>query len=211
MMVKRILLIHVVLILATLLFSPAVFAKTTPKTQEIRVFLLGQLCLIQGPFEQATLKRIHDIGPAQIYPNLSSLGPPQEKVQIQDASKKLRTSPVPALLDRYKEKLLNRFDAQIAFLDALNSYRKTLKAGIILKTGKDHLREKDFKKFQLLVNKLGSSSPTSAKGREMLEQLFDLYNEAIEPDPESEFHRAIKKLNVQYTCSFEESDDLGED
>ena len=46
----------------------------------------------------------------------------------------------------------------------------------------------------------------SDRGRELTDQLYDLYNEGIEADPEEEFHRAIQRMNVQYTCSFEENE-----
>ena len=54
----------------------------------------------------------------------------------------------------------------------------------------------------------------SVKGGEaygdLVVRLLDYYDGCIEPDPEEEFHRAVKLLGVQYVCSFEESDEADE-
>lgn len=181
------------------------WAKTTPQT-EIRVTLLGQSCLLQGPFDEATLKMIHSIGPAQIYPNIQSPDSPHALEQTRHALSQLRSSTsLPSLLDRYREKLGKRFDAQIAFLNGLEVVPKNAQYASLQKAGKLYLKKEDINSFESLLKKLLHSKKETQKS--IGEQLFDLYNEGIEQDPEEEFHRAIKKLNVQYTCSFEESDE----
>jgi hypothetical protein len=110
-------------------------------------------------------------------------------------------------LDRYRDKLSNRFKAQLAFLNAMEEYKNTHQPASLQKVGKEYLTPKGFRSFLTPLKKLETAKKNPSQERETLEQIFDTYNEEIEPDPESEFHRAIKKLNVQYTCSFEDSEE----
>lgn len=202
-----------------------VWAKASPQT-EIHVTLLGQPCLLQGPFDEATLKAVHVIGPAQIYPNLSPNDALSSSEQARKALEKIRrVTSLPSLLDRYREKLGKRLDAQMIFLENLESIAekgpkavsKQAKPGQVpsqvdgiqklLKSVKSRIQASSLQKLENLLKKL-KTLKNSAQYRDQVEQVFDFYNDSIEPDPEEEFHRAIKKLNIQYTCSFEENDDL---
>ncbi|MEO5970025.1 MAG: hypothetical protein ABIQ95_08865 [Bdellovibrionia bacterium] len=175
-----------------------------PQT-EVHVTLLGQPCLIQGPFDELVLKSIHSIGPAQIYPTLSLQNIPSSLERSRKALEKIRSSSnLHSLLDRYREKLRKRIEAQVAFMTALQQSHKTNQASTLLKTAAQYLQGRDLRSFESLLKKNHSFEKANA---ETLDTLFDLFNEAIEPDPEAEFHRAIKKLKIQYTCSFEENDE----
>jgi hypothetical protein len=186
--------------------SPPISAKTTPQTQ-IHVTLLGQPCLLQGPLDESTLKTIHAIGPAQLYPSLSTSDPSSSKSEAKKAFEKIKTtSNLPSLLDRYREKLLKRLEAQIAFFDNLGAVIKTHHSTALQKIGKKYIRH-DFNQFQELLKKIDKPSKKSEPFRELLDQIFDSYNDRIEPDPEEEFHRAIKRLNIQYMCSFDENEE----
>ena len=198
--------------LSLALSTSLVWAKATPHT-EIRVNLLGQSCLLEGPFDESTLKFVHSIGPAQIYPNVSSSDSTAALKQTSRALETLRgSSRLPSLLDRYKEKLGKRLEAQVAFFESLNGVRNPKETALLLiKLGKNSLKGKDLRAFETLTKKL--YNPTGGRNShfsEMSDQLFELYSESIERDPEEEFHRAIKKLDIHYICSFEDSFDSHE-
>lgn len=187
------------------------FARPAPQT-EIHVTLLGQPCLLQGPFDQATLRTIHAIGPAQIYPTISVQSTPKEKEDLQKAFEQVKGSTsLPSLLDRYRDKLSNRLKAQLAFLTAIDDYKITHQPARLQKIGKEYLTTKGLRLYLASIKKLETSKKNPTIERENLEKVFDTYNEEIEPDPESEFHRAIKKLNVQYTCSFEDTEEFSDE
>jgi hypothetical protein len=199
----------VVLFLAAL--APSSFAATTPAHQtEIHVNLLGQPCLLQGPFDEATLKAIHAMGPAQLYPNTSELEGPDQKKEIKTALEKVRSNTkIPSELERYTGRLKKRFEAQIAFLDAVDAYKAKQNTTSLLNAGTKYLSDRKLASYKSTLKKMEAGKKNPTQQRQGLEQLFTLYNEGIEPDPEAEFHRAIKKLAVQYACSFEESDETG--
>ncbi len=188
-----------------------VHALTPPWTRphlaaaaETHVNLLGQPCLLSGPYEDTLLKLIHSLGPAQIYPNLSHLEQPNTQDQINKALTKIQNAkPLPNLLDRYRERLIRRLQQQLRFIQALHNQTPT---DSLLKLGKEMIREPELKKFDALVKRRSSQKEKSPDDPSVTEQLFEIFNESIEADPESEFHRAIKKLQIQYNCSFEESD-----
>jgi hypothetical protein len=191
---------------------PSSWATTSPHT-ETHVNLLGQPCLLEGPYDGATLRAIHAIGPAQLYPVLSVSEPGQSVEEAKQTLNKIRTTAnLPSLLDRYRDKLGKRIEAQIAFLEVVPSAQKTKDLSTFIKVGKRAIRPPGLQQFEGLINKLKTAS--NAKGpktntvsyQESVEQIFDLYNDKIEPDPEEEFHRAIKKLNIQYRCSFEDAE-----
>jgi len=194
------------------LHSITLSAKNSPQTG-IHITLLGQPCLLQGPLDEATLRAIHAIGPAQIYPEISTEDFKSSKEQIRKALKKLHAgTTIPSLLDRYRDKLKKRLEAQVAFFEDFEVAQKKNDPQLLMKSLKRYLKSSDLQQFEKILKKLGaapkSSSPNSSQNRETIDQAYDFYNDSIEPDPEEEFHRAIKKLDVQYTCSFEENDDL---
>ncbi len=196
-----------ILILSNFLIPTGSWAKSASST-EIHVNLLGQSCLLKGPFDESTLKTIHSVGPAQIYPNFSSVDSPTTKGQTQKALEQLRNiNNLPSLLDRYKEKLGKRLGAQAEFFSGLQILLNDQDPTELNKAAKKYLKSSDQRAFENGVKKLQTNIKSPAQRKEFSEQLFDLFNESIEKDPEEDFHRAIKKLNIQYICSFEESDD----
>ena len=170
---------------------------------EIRVTLFEQPCVLQGPVDQKTLKTIHSLSPEQMYPQRGSQ---LASDSTRRALEKLRAISVPSALDRYRERLIRRFEAQLNLLEAIESYRKTRKSAPTLAVGKKLITAKRYKEFEALVKKAEAVKDLeSERGREALDAVFDHFSDAVETDPEEEFHRAIHRMNVQYTCSFEES------
>lgn len=180
-------------------FLPTALAasKTTTK---IRVELFKQPCDLHGPFDETTLRAIHAISPERIYPAETDSGAPVSASAVQKAIDQLRSSSgFPAALDRYKEKLIRRFEAQLAFYTGMAAAKKTHTAAPLLALTRKYFNGKPADDFVALSKKIETEK------KENSEALLDLYNEKIEPDPEEEFHRVIQKLDVQYDCFFEES------
>ena len=211
MKTEHIKLSHKIILIIIFLVDTVTWAKNPTDTQ-VEVNLLGQKCSIQGPFDTPTLKNIHSIGPAQIYPdNLSIETPTASKEQIRKTIEKIHSyTALPSTLDLYRKKLENRLEAQMGFFEAFDSFGKTLQTSSFLKLSKHYLLSKDRSEFEALVKKLIHSKKEAPAQKEKLEQVFDFYNEATEQNTEANFHLAIKKMKIQYTCSFEESDDPSE-
>jgi hypothetical protein len=110
---------------------------------------------------------------------------------------------VPAGLDRYKERLGKRLEAQLVVLEAIEGFRKSRSTAALTEAGKKYLTGKRQKEFDAAVSK-AVKEPPGDKSREAQDAVFDIFSDGIEADPEEEFHRAIHRLNIQYTCSFEE-------
>jgi predicted RNase H-like nuclease (RuvC/YqgF family) len=177
-----------------------------PNTKEIRVTLFGQPCQLQGSLDESVLKLIHSVSPAQLYPSHAQSSPNEAKNNTRRALEKLRSlRGLPPELDRYRDRLARRLEAQTAFFDGIEASRSSHKAEPLLSLTKRYIAEKSDKKFEALAKKIESKPANIA---ELTEQLLDLYNDGIEPDPEEEFHRAIRRLKVEYVCSF---DDVEED
>ena len=159
---------------------------------EIHVVLFGQPCLLSGPVSKTALQSIHAISPEQL-PEIQSVG------NAKDSLEKVRkTADLPAGLDRYRELLTKRLEAQSAFFDKLATARKTGKVGELVELSKQSLPEKSLKEFQALAQKLEEPAKNAAAT-----QLKEFYNENLQPDSEEEFHRAIQRMDVHYTCSFD--------
>jgi hypothetical protein len=113
---------------------------------------------------------------------------------------------LPPSLDRYREKLTRRLKAELAFIDALPEAKKSKSSAHLVESIKEYVVNSKRKEMETLAKSFATATPET-KRKELASQLFDFYGEAIDANPEDEFHRAIRTMNVQYTCSFEESDE----
>ena len=97
----------------------AVHAQQAPALNRVDVKLFGAPCALEGPVDEDSLKRIHAMRPEQAYPDLEK-GPMTSASVVERAIQKLKGDgkPLPAGLDRYREKLAARLAAQSAFLSA---------------------------------------------------------------------------------------------
>jgi hypothetical protein len=177
---------------------PLAQASKSPLT-EIRVSLFGQPCVLQGPLDEKSLRAIHSLSPEQLYPSLEGA---LSAAPIRRALEKLRNATgLPSSLDRYRDRLAKRFEAQVEFLEALETAKKTTQSTALstaLKAvAKKHLSAKRFQEFE-------SQMKTALRSRDSSDVLFETFNEGIEADPEDEFHKTIHRMNIQYTCTFED-------
>lgn len=173
------------------------------ESNEVTVTLFGQPCLLSGSFDKNTLKAIHAISPEQTYPAADSA--PTADALRKGIDRLKSTTGIPPAFDRYKDRLLKRFEGQVKFADALSAARKSGKAESLLTplkpllTGKS--REKD---FETLAKKIDAAKTADA---DLALQLLDIFNEMIEPDPEDDFHKTVQKTGVRYTCDFSDEGD----
>lgn len=178
-------------------------AGAAPAKREIRITLFGQPCLLQGPLDENALRAIHSLSPDQLYPSMENA---LTAAPTRRALDKLRAiAGAPAGLDRYRERLAKRFEAQSLMLAALESTRTTGKAATLLAAAKSKLTGKRRQNFEGTVKK--AEAAKTLNKAETLDALFDSFNDGIEPDPEEEFHRSIQRMGVQYACSFENTGD----
>jgi hypothetical protein len=155
--------------------------------------------MLEGPMDSETLKAIHSISPEQICSPFSIERTPDETSK---ALEKLKAATgIPGSLDRYRERLGRRLNAELAFLQAMKAKKP------LLESTREFVQSTKRKEFEGLAKAYTSAGADSAKRKETAAQLYDFYNEAIDANPEDEFHRAIRTMNVQYICSFEESDE----
>lgn len=175
---------------------------------KIDVKLFGRPCVLNGPVSEAVLKEIHALSPEVVYPedifNEVSVAHTDYLRKIREKAQK--SVALPLQLDRYREKLGKRLDAEVAFFDAFLQAKKDGKADKLLAVGKRFLPEKRAKEFEAGVK---AKMPLKTKGAGV--QLLELFHDGIEPDPQDLFHRAIEKIKVYYQCTFEESSDDDDD
>ncbi|MGZ3708682.1 MAG: hypothetical protein ACXWPM_07810, partial [Bdellovibrionota bacterium] len=123
-------------------------AATAPMT-EVRVSLFGQPCTLQGPLDQATLKAIHTVSPEQMYPGTTMSDTTEAARKTLEKIRGATT--LPSMLDRYREKLARRIEAQISFIDGVDAAKKTHKAAALMKTSKSFLPQKKVKGFDAIA------------------------------------------------------------
>jgi len=175
-----------------------VCSVSSARAAEIKVVLFGQPCLLRGPIEIPQLKSIHEISPEQIFSGQDGIA--QSKQQTLAILNHLIKSPtVPNALDRYKERLKKRLEAQIDFFDTFDEYKHTGKIENLMGLLSRRVLPKSQKQFEDMIKKV------SEKDVQVQEpKIFESYLEMIEPYPEEDFHRGIQKIHVQYICSFDE-------
>ena len=66
-------------------------------------------------------------------------------------------------------------------------------------------------KFQAAVRKLVPRPSTAAWTPSVMEQIKDQFERVAPPDPQEEFHRAIRRLKVLYNCTFEDGEHAEEE
>jgi hypothetical protein len=174
------------------------------RAAEIKVTLFGQPCILKGPVDEKTLRAIHALSPEQAFPPLDF--PPKAEDYKHSLENVKASTGAGAGLDRYRERLTKRLEAQISFIEALEALKRAKKTGPLRELDKRVASPSKLKDFQAQSRKLETMGDLGAgRGKEAAEQLFQSFNDAIEPDPEEEFHGAIHRMNVQYSCTFEEN------
>ena len=174
----------------------AQISTPTKDKNEIRVTLFGQPCSLQGPVSQEILRSIHDISPEKL-PLPASLESARKAVE------QIKKQPtLPTALDIYRDKLTKRLEAQLAFFQGWEVYKKSKDIGALTSALKSSLSERKLADVKALPKKVPSGK---------LEDIADAFNEIADAPPEEDFHRAIERLGVRYSCTFEDVDPGEED
>lgn len=179
------------------------------KNHHIEITLFGQPCLLEGPFEVSTLKAIHEISPEQIQSVRTEAAFQDLKILKKSLSKIKSAGKTPPVFDQYRDRLIKRYLAQIAFAEGVQATQKNKNLSVLIDTVLPHLSGLHQAPFEALAKKLQVESPHSKTKAlalpQMIAQLKEAYEEAMPADPEEEFHTAIQKLKISYNCSFDEA------
>jgi hypothetical protein len=168
--------------------------------KEIKVTLFGQPCSLTGPLNETALTAIHSISPERIPPALDANSTREALDKVKKATD------LPPALDQYRERLTRRLEAQSAYANELSAAMRTGKNDGLLAAARKHVRPAQLKRIEAQVRKLATRANLKARRSQAVDQLTEAYNDAIEPHPEEDFHRAIGRIGVSYSCSFEESE-----
>lgn len=167
---------------------------------EVRVTLFGSPCALRGPLDAAQLRRIHEISPEQILVVNSEPGPDWFK-QVKASYERIQKAhALPSALDRYREKARRRLEAQWVYAREYSQWNP--QAPIKPESA-------ELKKFITAITPhLVQQGNVPKEIADYLQAgqwgaALEVYELAIEPDPEEHFHHAIGKLKVQYRCSYE--------
>ena len=179
------------LICHSLALSLLLLLSSAAKTDEISVSLFHQNCKMSGPLSQSLLKSIHAISPDQLTSGETSALLRNSLAQLQKASG------IPAALDRYREKMAKYLEANISFYDGVERATKSGKVEPFLEITRKYMNGSPRTEFETTAKKVGVKN---------LDSLRDPFNELAQPNPEEEFHRAIRKMKLKYDCSYEEDD-----
>ena len=191
--------VQIILCVLALVFEPSGAQAASPDhtiEHTLKVSLFGQPCVLRGPVDDSSLKLIDQLSPEQLSPDFSP--ETQSSAGAKKALEKIHAIKlVPALLESYRDRLVRRLEAEASYVEALSAARKSHSPDPLLVVGKKYLDEKSFKTFESAARQL-EKGPTT---------VFDTFNDGIEADPQEEFHRALRKMKVQYDCAFESEDD----
>jgi len=179
-------------------FLCGVSNATTIDTQETTIKLFGHPCIIKGPFPPKTLKLIHEQSPEKILPVSS----PQH---AQEMLKKISEfSDLHKAFESYQQKLISHIKAQEAFLIGMQNVKEKKDTNELQKAILPHLIEAQKTKFLGFLKKFIETNKNPAKwSEEDTAKLEEAFLEASHPDPERDYHLAIKHLGIQYSCSFQ--------
>jgi|GEM_PF-718519 len=183
--------------------------KKSDKIYDLQVSLFGQPCLLQGPFEIKILKIIHEISPEQIPPLFSYRSTETLPLLKKSLSKLTSPTKTPPAFDNYRDHLIKRIEAQIAFAEGLLASQKNHKLILLITAIKPHVLAHNQKTFEMLSKKLEvkqlTPSSTQTETIDSIDQFGESYNDLIESNPEEDFHAAARKLKIRYNCSFDET------
>lgn len=179
-------------------------AEAANSKQEIKVTLFGQTCTMSGPYPTATLQWIHEVSPEKVPPD-------QTLEQMKKVRSKLAgAKSVSPEIDLYRDHLRKRISAKIAFEEAIREAKKkgnTPKSfEIFMINVKEHITPTLLLSFETSMKKQFAERNSIWEG-EFAQALKEKFEESIQPETEEEFHKAIRKSNIQYGCNFDEGAD----
>lgn len=189
-----------------LLFATRLALAAKPIPSGVEVELFGSPCLLKGPFSKTVLLSVHQMSPEKVPPHLT----PKEMEQV--AKQAATAKSLPPALSAYRDRLVKRLRAQVAYDQSLVDLRKKPYnpelSEIFVKGLKEHMNATRFPLFRDEIRDLFSKNTKKSLTPDFLEKLKETVATYIEPDTEEEFHKAIRSSDIRYECHFgEELDD----
>ncbi len=162
---------------------------------EIAVQLFGQKCTLQGPVAHEVLRKIHSVSPEQN-------PPPRNKEELRVLRQKIQgIQNLPQGLERYQEKLVRYLDSRSQFFKGMDAYAKSKKKADFVGSIQSELLPSRKAAFLKQIEQPLYADLSKAEVAAQIEMIF---LNSISPSPDEEFHRAIQRMNVWYSCSMEE-------
>ncbi len=165
------------------------------RAAQVQVLLFGQPCSLDGPaeFSEAQLRAIHQISPEQtpLSDNTASLRSSLERIQTAGEL----TSP----FSRYREQRKARLEARLKFEDAVAKAHRSGDAAAFAESTRGLIHSR---RHPVLVKKLQAALKAGPSQRAW-DDVRDYFIEFTGPDGEEDFHRTLRRLKIQYQCSFE--------
>lgn len=107
-------------------------------------------------------------------------------------------------LQSYREQQVRRVQSWIAFHRAMASARKTGAGENFLENIREHLLKSKLKDFESRAREMMKTSQPGKPWSPLLQdRLTMLFDDSIVPDPEEDFHRAIRQSKIVYSCDFD--------
>jgi hypothetical protein len=182
-----------------LLLSAQLASSPSAWSASVQVMLFGQPCQLEGPspLTEIQLKAIHNIGPEQ---TLISESVPTLQTSLERLSQK---ADIPEPFAKYIERRTKAVQSRLSFEDGLQKARKSRSPeafSLAIKALVHPRRLKGMEKHFERALKAGNS-PSA------WEQIRSEFSDIAGPDGEEDFHRARRKLKINYHCTFESFDD----
>ena len=178
------------------------------KRSEITVTLFGQTCTLSGPVSKGVLENLHGISPEKV-PPIPTLA---ELKGIRNHLSQLKT--ISPEIDQYKDHLRKRINAKIAFEESLQAAKKKgnpqKSLDEFLVNIKEHVANHQVESFETAVRR-NFQDQKKTWSPEFISLLRDRFENVIQPDPEEEFHKAIRLSQIEYTCNFDETNDADDE
>jgi hypothetical protein len=161
----------------------------------VQVLLFGQPCSLDGPpeFTEAQLRAIHQVSPEQtpLSDNFAAVRSSLDRIQS--------AGELPPAFVKYRDLRKSRLDARSKFEDAVAKAHRSGDAAAFAESTRGLLHSR---RHAVLVKKLQAALKAGPSPRAW-DQVRDYFAEFAGPDGEEDFHRTLRRLKIQYHCSFE--------
>ena len=162
---------------------------------QVQVMLFGQPCSLDGPseFSGSQLRSIHQVSPEQTPLSDSAAALRASLERIQSAGD------LPAAFVKYRDQRKSRLDARLKFEEAVAKAHRSGDANAFSESTRSLLHAR---RHPLLVKKLQAALRAGPSQRAW-DEVRDYFVEFAGLDGEEDFHRTLRRLKIQYHCSFE--------
>ncbi len=162
---------------------------------QVQVMLFGQPCSLDGPseFSGSQLRSIHQVSPEQtpLSDSVAALRASLERIQS--------AGDLPATFVKYRDQRRSRLDARLRFEEAVAKAHRSGDANAFSEATRSLIHSR---RHPPLVKKLQAALKAGPSQRAW-DEVREYFVEFSGPDGEEDFHRTLRRLKIQYHCSFE--------